>query len=78
MLQIQIKRVDCFRELTSLMRSAIGATSDSVEASLTVRTAEMSVTFLQQEYDKAKAEQESAEVKLLCQYNRHILLCKVS
>lgn len=60
--QIQTKRVDCFRELTSLMKSAVTATSDSIEASLVVRTAEMSVTFLQQEYEKAKAEQESEVV----------------
>lgn len=44
------------------MKSAVTATSDSIEASLIVRTAEMSVTFLQQEYEKAKVEQESKEV----------------
>ena len=54
--------MDCFRELTSLMKSAVTTTSDSIEASLVVRTAELSVTFLQQEYEKAKAEQESEEV----------------
>ena len=64
-LQIQTRRVDCFRDLTSLMKSVASATVDSIEASLRVRTAEMSVTFLQQEYEKAKVEQESAEVYML-------------
>ena len=47
------------------MKSVASATVDSIEASLRVRTAEMSVTFLQQEYEKAKVEQESAEVYML-------------
>lgn len=63
--QIQTRRVDCFRDLTSLMKSVASATVDGIEASLRVRTAEMSVTFLQQEYEKAKVEQESAEVYML-------------
>ena len=60
--QIQTKRVDCFRDLTSFMKSVASATVESIEASLKVRSAEMSVTFLQQEYERAKVEQESAEV----------------
>ena len=47
------------------MKSAITASGDSIEASLKVRTAEMSVTFLQQEYEKTKTEQESAEVSII-------------
>lgn len=64
-LQIQSKRVDCFRDLTSLMKSAGTATMESVEASLTVCSAEINVTYLQQEYEKTKGEQESAEVRSL-------------
>ena len=44
------------------MKSAVTATVNSVEASLRVRSAEMSVSFLQQEYENAKAEIESIEV----------------
>ena len=44
------------------MKSAGTATMESVEASLTVRSAEINVTYLQQEYEKTKGEQESAEV----------------
>ena len=64
-LQIQSKRVDCFRELKTFMKSAVTASGDSIEASLRVRMAEMSVTFLQQEYEKTKTEQESAEVSTI-------------
>ncbi len=46
------------------MKSAATTTMESVEASLTVRSAEMSVAYLQQEYEKAKGEQESAEVSI--------------
>ena len=46
------------------MKSAATTTMESVEASLTVRSAEMSVTYLQQEYEKAKSEYETAEVNL--------------
>jgi hypothetical protein len=47
------------------MKSAATANMESVEASLTVRSAEMSVTYLQQEYEKTKGEMESAEVRSL-------------
>ena len=47
------------------MKSAGTATMESVEASLTVRSAEINVTYLQQEYEKTKGEQESAEVRSL-------------
>ena len=47
------------------MKSAVTASGDSIEASLRVRMAEMSVTFLQQEYEKTKTEQESAEVSTI-------------
>lgn len=57
--------MDCFRDLTSLVKSVATRTVESVEASLRVRTAEMSLTFLQQEYEKAKTEQEKAEVRLM-------------
>ena len=56
------------------MKSAVTATSDSIEASLIVRTAEMGVTFLQQEYEKAKVEQESEEVAVYS-YSMYIIQC---